>query len=118
MARRVERNGDAAHVYLGAIGERFDFDIAEAVAQDGRGEGGAHVVLVPLARVVCMSVRDEGARHRAPWVDVEVCFATVEACGRYSDEGALRHGMESSTDAEARHCLRYGGGARSNLEKS
>lgn len=118
MARRVERNGDAAHVNLGAIGERLDFDIAEPVAQDGRGEGGAHVVLMPPARVVCMAVRDEGAGHRAPGVDVEIGFATVEACGRHGDEGALSHGMESSTDAEARHRLRYGDRARSNLEKS
>jgi 2-keto-3-deoxy-L-rhamnonate aldolase RhmA len=118
MARWVERNCDAAHVNLGAIGKRFDFDIAEAVAQDRIGEGRTHVVLVPPAGVVRMPVRDERAGHRAPWVDVEVGLATVEARGRHGDEGALGHAMDPSTDAKTRQCLRYGGGARSNLEKS
>ncbi len=92
MARRMERDGDAADAAPLAIGDGVKRDRAEAVPDHGRGLHRGKVAVMPGPGMVGMAMRDERARHGPPRVDVEVTRRAVDAPVGEGEDRIARHG--------------------------
>ena len=92
VAGRMKRKLDAVARQDLAVRRRLDRDVAEALAQDRRRVAMADVNIRAEARVVGMRMGDDGARDRAPGIDVKIARGAIEAAVGGSDEvqGCLR----------------------------
>jgi hypothetical protein len=79
MARRMERNGDPANPADLAIGHRLQPDRPKAVADYWRGLMRAEILAMTGAGMVGMAMRDQGAVHRTPGVDVKITSRAEDA---------------------------------------
>ena len=86
VARRMKRKLDPVARQDLAIGRRLDRDVAQPLAQDRRRVAMADINLRAEARVVGMRMGDDGARNRAPGIDVEVARGAIEPAVGGSDE--------------------------------
>ena len=81
-----------------AVGQRLQVDVgAEPRAQHACAVGVRQVVAVADARVVGVGMRDDGALHRPPGIDVEIAGRAVQAFRTGDDEihaRALEHGSQ------------------------
>ena len=80
MAGGMKGDADAASAENVAIGDGLDGDVrAEPLSQDGRAVALADVKLSAGARVIAMAVRDQRPADRAPGVNVEIAWLTIQA---------------------------------------
>ena len=78
VARRMKRKLDSVARQDLAVSRRLDRDVAQALAQDRGGVAMADINIRAEARVVGMRVGDDGARNRAPGIDVKIARGAIE----------------------------------------
>ena len=78
MAGGMKRKLDPVARQDLAIRRRLDRDVAQALAQDRRRVAMADINLRAEARVVGMRMGDDGARNRAPGIDVKIARGAIE----------------------------------------
>ena len=89
VARRVQRQAHAVHVDPLAVGQRLQTDVsAQPRAQHAGALRLRQIRAVPAPRMIAVRVRDDGARHRLPRVDVEVARRAVQPLGALHDQVA------------------------------
>ena len=86
MAGGMKRKLDPVARQDLAIRRRLDRDVAQALAQDRRRVAMADIDLRAEARVIGMRMGDDGARNRAPGIDVKIARGAIEPAVGGSDE--------------------------------
>src|SRR5579872_1170065 len=85
MSCRMQRDFHAIAIERLAIGEAFDPDIAEAMAENRRAVPMTEINAVAGPCVIGMAMRDDGPLNRPPRIDVEIPGGTIKS-GRIGDD--------------------------------
>ena len=115
MARRVQADAHAEVIHPLAITQGLQRDVTEARTQHALGRRGSQVVAVAAARMIGMGMRDHGAMHRPPWVDVEVAGRAIQAFGALNHEVV---GTGQRGQREYRRIVGRSAGCRGHVRRS